>query len=309
MSIMFDPGSQKGTVDGLRAANLHKIMMELLVHTGQTKLELARSTGLSMSTVSDCINRLTDAHLLSMQGTGVSSGGRKPLNYAIDADFACILGVYLQAETVEVALTDMTGKERQVFERKRNGESPLHFLFNAISEGLRLTEGTRVAAIGIGLHGTVETGAGIVLDDPELDWANVPLRELVERRYGIPAYVEHAAYAACTYQILFGAAKALNDFVCALSVFPDKVVLVMEGRSVHGATGHCGELSRPEDIRALMQFCDLAGLITDREDLITLPQASFPQGDYLHIAKACGLMAETRWFGTIYELSKGGHGV
>ena len=65
MRIRYYSATNTGTVDYLRAANLHSLMLELLQQSGRTKAELVCATELSMSTVSDCINRLTRSALLT----------------------------------------------------------------------------------------------------------------------------------------------------------------------------------------------------------------------------------------------------
>ena len=305
MNILYYADTRHGTVDSLRAANLQSIMMELLRNGEQTKLALVRSTGLSMSTVSDCINRLTCANLLDMTGTGLSSGGRKPMNYGIRPDYASMIGVYAQSAAMQVSIADMTGREMRHREVSPGGEKPLHTLYHAIETGMEAA-GNRIAAIGIGCEGVIDPIQGIVISDQTFAWSSVHLKELVERRFGVQTFIDHAAHAVCLHQQLVGSARSLTDFVCALSRFPECAVAVVEGRQLRGSrflagrgAGDAGTLS------SFMRFADIGVLLTDREDLEMACERIVPSGEYDNVALACCLMAEARWFASIYDLSKG----
>ena len=305
MNILYYADTRRGTVDSLRAANLQSIMTELLGNGEQTKLDLVRSTGLSMSTVSDCMNRLRCAQLLDMTGIGSSSGGRKPMNYAIRADYASLIGVYANAASMQVSLADMTGREIHYRDVRPSGEKPLHTLYHAIETGMEAA-GNRIAAIGIGCEGVIDPMQGIVISDPTFAWSSVHLKELVERRFGVQTFVDHGANAVCLHEQLIGPARSLENFVCALSRFPECAVAVVEGRQLRGSGFLAGRGAWDTGmLTSFMRFADIHVLLTDREDLEIDCAHIAPTGAYDNVALACCLMAEARWFSSIYDLSKG----
>jgi glucokinase len=71
-----------------------------------------------------------------------------------------------------------------------------------------------LAALGIAVPGPVNPSTGTVLVAGNLEgWRDVPLRDLVADRFGVPAYVEHDANAAARGERWKGCAQGLDDFV------------------------------------------------------------------------------------------------
>ena len=68
-------------------------MLCLMTRGRATKAELVADTGLSMSTVSSCINSLLKLTLLTTDGMEDSSGGRCSTIYSMKADYGCFIGL------------------------------------------------------------------------------------------------------------------------------------------------------------------------------------------------------------------------
>ena len=82
----------------------------------------------------------------------------------------------------------------------------------------------------------------MILNPPNLSgWRNIPLAELVEKKFGLPAKVENDANAAGLAEVLFGAAVGYKDvFYVTVSTGVGTGVII-DGKIYHGKNGIAGE--------------------------------------------------------------------
>ncbi|MBU7599518.1 ROK family glucokinase [Streptomyces sp. XM4193] len=71
-----------------------------------------------------------------------------------------------------------------------------------------------VDAVGIGAPGYVDDKRATVLFTPNLSWRHEPLKDLVEKRVGLPVVIENDANAAAWGEYRFGAGQGHDDVVC-----------------------------------------------------------------------------------------------
>jgi glucokinase len=108
--------------------------------------------------------------------------------------------------------------------------------------GLRIDQ---VAAIGVATPGTMDIPAGIILDPPNLKpWQNVPVRQFIRDRFGLPTAFQNDANAAAYGEYWAGAGKGTHSmvlFTLGTGIGGGIIVgdVVLEGEHSHGAEiGH-----------------------------------------------------------------------
>src|SRR4051794_38173898 len=61
-------------------------------------------------------------------------------------------------------------------------------------------------AVGVSIGGPLDSARGIIQSPPNLPgWDNIPLKNMLQAEFGVPAYVEHDAKASALAEWLFGA--------------------------------------------------------------------------------------------------------
>jgi glucokinase len=117
-------------------------------------------------------------------------------------------------------------------------ERSLNQLFTAIDGRM----GPEVQAIGICAPGPLNPRTGVVINPPNLPgWSNVPLRDIVDQRFGLPCRVENDANAAGLAEALFGAGRGHDNVLYATLSTGIGAGIIINGRIYHGKNGAAGE--------------------------------------------------------------------
>ncbi len=114
----------------------------------------------------------------------------------------------------------------------------------ALAETLRAghPEAT-VVGVGVGAPGPLDPRAGIVIAPPTLaGWADVPLADILGRRFGLPVRLENDANAAALGEWRFGAGRGAGSLVFVTVSTGIGGGVVAEGRLYHGRRGLAAEI-------------------------------------------------------------------
>jgi glucokinase len=100
----------------------------------------------------------------------------------------------------------------------------------------------KVAGVGIGAPGPLDTRRGVVLLTPNLGWVDMPLRDRIAKGLGLPAALDNDANCAVLGEHWRGAAQGTRQ---ALGVTIGTGIgggLILDGRLYHGASDCAGEI-------------------------------------------------------------------
>jgi len=70
-----------------------------------------------------------------------------------------------------------------------------------------------ILGIGVGAPGVIDPDNGIVHRSVNFGWSDLPLRDLLNERYHLPAYVANASHAAVLAEYVFGHRKNNSDLI------------------------------------------------------------------------------------------------
>lgn len=100
-----------------------------------------------------------------------------------------------------------------------------------------------IAAVGCGVPGIVDMSSGIVHHSPNLpDWDNVPVRDQIAARIGLPAILDNDANMWAAGEICFGAGKGCRNMVLLTLGSGIGGGLVLNGDVFRGDEGFAGEV-------------------------------------------------------------------
>jgi glucokinase len=163
-----------------------------------------------------------------------------------------VVGIDLGATKIALGLID---PQNRVVARQRVPTAPLEGPAAAVArmaQGIealkqRLPAGSRLAGVGICSPGPLDHRTGIVLDPPNLTgWVNVPLRQMLSERLGVPVALEHDAKAAALGEYHYGAGRGERDMVYIVVGTGVGAALILDGqvhRGRHNSAGEVGHIA------------------------------------------------------------------
>ncbi|MFL5758749.1 MAG: ROK family protein [Thermomicrobiales bacterium] len=210
-----------------------------------SRSDIAETSGLSLATISSITGALIEEGIVIEQSPGESTGGRRPILLAIDRAAGLIVGAKLTQEHIVVAMTDLGG---DVVEQRAmplgsdlQPESVISAL-GALVDGLRSAYADRrFLGLGIGMAGIIDRAEGICRYSPFLHWRDVPIRQMLESRIGMPVIVENDVNALTLAERWFGAGAGLLNFLVVTLGAGVGMGMLLNGELYRGGHDGAGE--------------------------------------------------------------------
>jgi glucokinase len=98
------------------------------------------------------------------------------------------------------------------------------------------------SAVGLGIPATIDHHSGVAVSAVNLPLADLPIRDLVSERVGLPVFVDNDANVAALAEYLFGAAQGKPNTVMLTVGTGIGGGLILSGEVYRGATGAGAEL-------------------------------------------------------------------
>jgi 16S rRNA (cytidine1402-2'-O)-methyltransferase len=155
------------------------------------------------------------------EAIGVDLGGTKMLVGVLDA------GSEVRHESRESSIN-------------QNEDQLIELLVSEIEEARQARPG--VAAVGLGIPATIDHDRGFAISAVNLPIDDLPIRDLVGERTGLPIFVDNDANVAALAEHLYGAARGADNAVMLTIGTGIGGGLILGGEVYRGATGAGAEL-------------------------------------------------------------------
>jgi hypothetical protein len=205
----------KATRQQIKEHNTQLILKTVYDGEPISRAEIARSTGLTRTTVSDIVGILMAEGLVAETGVGPSSGGKPPVLLSIVGDSRFVIGVDLASTEFRGAVIDLRGKIRNRINlpiHDRSGDIALFLVYQLIDHLMKVA-GRRALGVGIGTPGLMDTERGIVRNAVNLDWVDLELGRLLEERYNLPVYIANDCQVAALAEFTYGSGERASNLV------------------------------------------------------------------------------------------------
>ncbi|QUF02667.1 ROK family protein [Actinosynnema pretiosum subsp. pretiosum] len=221
------------------------VVLGLARSGAMTRVELAERSGLTPQAVSKIVNRLIGDGLLLESGTRNVGVGKPRTLLKLAADRRLALGAQVERDELRVVLADLAGDVvGRAVAPLPPGFGPDAFVAElaALADRLRTPDvEERLLGLGIGFVGPLDHRTGTVLDPNGLaGWTEVPLRDLAEKRLGLPVVVDKDTNAAIVAES-WRRGEELRDAVLVWVGTGLGAGLLLDGRVHRGARTNAGE--------------------------------------------------------------------
>jgi predicted NBD/HSP70 family sugar kinase len=256
-----------GTLAWLRERNRERVVGVLRTLGRTSQADIARSTGLSRTTVSTLVAELKGSGLVfEVDGkTSGQRGGRPGVQLVLQDSTRAVVGIDFGHSHVQVAVADLA---HNVLAERRTELDVDHEAANALDASARMIEealveaGVKRAAVicaGIGIPGPVDRARGTVGSANILPgWRGLHIATEMEARLGIPVEIENDANCGA----LERASRDCSNFAYIKAATGIGAGLVVDGKLLRGASGTAGEIGHTTlDESGLLCYCGNRGCL------------------------------------------------
>lgn len=156
-----------------------------------------------------------------------------------------IIGIDLGGTKIAGVLCTPSGKtlmDVQIPTEAKKGKKQVIENIKKTIETLVQSHKVKIKAIGIGAPGPILYDKGIVVEAPNLPgWKRVHLKEILEKEYKVPVFVDNDANCAALAESWFGAGKFANHFVYITISTGIGGGIIINKKLYRGAIGAAGE--------------------------------------------------------------------
>lgn len=126
---------------------------------------------------------------------------------------------------------------------QQGGEAVMQTVIRCCEQLQQQTDGT-LAAIGVGTAGQINPEAGTVVDanDNFTDWIGTPIKEILQREFEVPAFVDNDVRTMALAEATHGAGIGYQHVLCITVGTGIGGAIILHGDLWHGAYFSAGEI-------------------------------------------------------------------
>jgi len=236
---------KKATHQQTKNHNRDLVLRTVFAHESISRAEVARITNLTRTTVSEIVNGLLEERLVEEIGRGESIGGKMPILLSVVSDSRFLIGLNLAQDKFIGAILNLRGEIKEMVEIPVSGEdgkTALDLVYQIIDQ-LMKKRIKPIVGIGVGTPGLVNTREGVVVNAVNLDWQNLPLGNLLEKKYKVPVSVLNDSQATAIGEYVYGGDHSGDDNLIVVNVKHGiGAGIFVNGRLFQGDGGGAGEI-------------------------------------------------------------------
>jgi len=229
-------------------------ILELIRKRGPiSRPEISKEIGINVVTISNYIDDFIKHNLVFEKELDISEGGRRPVLLDLNPQGGYIIGVGLNLMNMVGLLVDLKGNiiiKTQIAKPHRPSVKDItESLLQIIREIFRRSKDytANIKGIGVGIAGLVNKQNGSIHWPQKMNhyytYASVdlPLKDLIEREFNVPALIENDATSACFGEYWLGIESGIRNLIYMFSGVG--CGLLINGSIYRGANGYAGEVS------------------------------------------------------------------
>lgn len=212
-----------------------------------SRTEAARQTGLSLQATSTIFSELRAEGWISSRGRRISSRGQPPVDYGLNAEKFCSIGVVVDLDGISCLVGNLSGtiliEKKQLLQRFAPAEA-VDVIVSMVQELLSQTEISkdRIIGLGVAIPGTPNPITEQIIALPHMKgWEGFPLREVLSKQFDFPVFVANDAIVTALGESWFGSSKYAKDFFYVFFAHGLNGALVSDQQPYGGIWGITGK--------------------------------------------------------------------
>lgn len=238
---------KRGTFQLMKSVNKSIILNKIRTSEPISRAQIAKETKLTPPTVSSIVKELISQNIVVESEFGESKGGRKPTMLLINKNGFYVVGVDAGPMSIDCVLSNLAGEIMNrvsiPIDSSLTNDSFLNLLKSSIATILDMVdESTEVLGIGVAMHGVVDVATGTSLFAPNIQLSHIPIKEELEREFGLEVKVENDARAMALGESWFGNYGDPSSMVAVNLGSGVGAGVVIDGKLYHGSKYLAGEI-------------------------------------------------------------------
>ncbi len=253
-------------------AKKNRILNEVFRNDGCSRFDLARRLNINAAMVGTYVAEFVAGGMLVEGETSPAGRGRAPVPLQLNPKYGCFLGLDFEALRARAVLCDFAGNallEKETPFRSRITRKEVLRKIVALAQQLADRADRPLLSVGVAAPGQVDCNAGHVLHYGLLpDFDEVPLLERFQRAFEAPVFVEDNIRAVAYGELLRGAGRGHQNFLCLAVRSGVGLGIVVGGKRdvtlgdeiIAGLGGRAANLAgrtTPSQLAAVLSGCDL----------------------------------------------------
>lgn len=210
--------------------------------------EIARRLNMSVPTAKRIVEELMTRDLVRSVGiTHAAHVGRPSSFYEFNGSSHAVVAVDINGSEIRGALINLAGEIQGEVMTNRipdDRSTNLDWIDDTIAGLLSIPKSLdqEILGIGVGIPGITLPDQGLVSWAPSLAWRDLPIKSLLNEKFGLPVYIENDANLAALGELGFGAGRELKDLVCITARTGIGAGIVIDGLLYSGHNQAAGEI-------------------------------------------------------------------
>ena len=237
-------------MSGIKRTNMSAVLHCLRHHEAISRVQLARTTGLSNTTITNLTAELLQDGIIAERAASADHRGvgrpRQMLQLVPNARY--VVSVHVGIGQFRVALANLRAEllihRTKLFPTDAPAETVLAAIIYTINEIIADADidESLILGAGIGLSGLVNQQDGINLYAPRLGWRNVPVRAEIEQALYLPVCVDNNVRAMALGEAYFGIGRDVDVLAFVYGRVGVGAGFVVNGRVFRGSGIGAGEI-------------------------------------------------------------------
>jgi len=211
-----------------------------------SRVELAVKNNLTKTTITEIIKVFIEMGMIYEESTVSNEMGRPSILLNFIKDYVYVIGIGIMRDGIQGCVIDTQGNLIDKIEKKYiSHEIKLENIYEIVDAVFLKCKGKNISpkAISFGAPGPLDIREGIIKCPPRLpNIINLPLKKLINDRYGIYCCIENDADMSAIGEQYYGKGKDLDYFAFVFISNGIGVGTIINNELYHGQHGFAGEL-------------------------------------------------------------------